>query len=219
MSQLRVNCFTVSVDGYGAGPEQSLERPMGVGGEHLHGWCFAARSFRRQVLGLDDGGTGVDDAYLAAGFENIGAWILGRNMFGPLRGPWGDSRWTGWWGDEPPYRTPVFVLSHHARPSIEMAGGTVFHFVTGGIHEALERAREAARDRDVRLGGGVATLRQYLQAGLVDTLHLAVSPALLGRGESLFEGLDLPQLGYRCLRQQAGENAVHLQIGREPRPA
>ncbi|HTD65854.1 MAG TPA: dihydrofolate reductase family protein, partial [Candidatus Limnocylindria bacterium] len=175
MSKLRVHCFSVSIDGFGAGPDQSLDNPLGVGGESLHEWFFPTRAFQT-MQGNKDGTTGVDNDFAERGFDRIGAWILGRNMFSPMRGPWPDDQWKGWWGDDPPYHTPVFVLTHHARPSIEMAGGTTFHFVTDGIHTALQRAREAAGGLDVRLGGGAATIRQYLQAGLVDEMHLAVSP-------------------------------------------
>lgn len=213
MTRLRVHCYSVSLDGYGAGPAQSLEQPLGVGGMALHDWAFATRTFRR-MFGQDGGSTGVDDDFAVRGFEGIGAWILGRNMFGPIRGPWPDDTWQGWWGDEPPYHVPVFVLTHHARPSIEMKGGTVFHFVTDGMEAALARARQAAGGRDVRLGGGAATIRQYLQAGLVDELHVAIAPVLLGAGESLLAGLDLPALGYRCVEHVPTPNATHVVIGR-----
>ena len=212
MGKLRVHCFSLSLDGYGAGPGQSLEQPLGQGGMALHEWAFATRSF--QALhgpGGDNGGSvGSDDSYVRRGFAGIGAWILGRNMFGPQRGPWGDTQWNGWWGDNPPYHTPVFVLSHHARADVAMQGGTRFHFVTEGIHAALQRAREAAGDLDVRLGGGVATLRQYLQAGLVDEMHLAIAPHLLGQGEALFPGLDLPALGYRRSDYLAQPHVTHV---------
>jgi dihydrofolate reductase len=198
MTRVRVQSFSVSLDGYGAGPRQDLDHPLGVGGESLHRWVFPTRTFQRNVMGRDGGATGIDDDFAVRGFEGIGAWILGRNMFGPIRGPWPDEAWRGWWGDEPPYHVPVFVLTHHARPSFAMQGDTTFHFVTGGIHEALERARAAAGPQDVRIGGGPHTIRQYLRAGLIDELHLAIAPVLLGRGEPLFEGLDLPSLGYRC---------------------
>jgi dihydrofolate reductase len=197
MSKLRVHCFSVSIDGYGAGPSQDRANPLGVGGLALHEWFFATRTFRR-MHGQEGGTTGVDEDFAARGFENIGAWILGRNMFGPVRGPWPDEQWKGWWGDSPPYHTPVFVLTNHPRASITMEGGTTFHFVTDGIHAALERAQEAAGYQDIRLGGGVATLRQYLRAKLVDEMHLALAPVLLGSGESLLSGLDLPKLGYQC---------------------
>ena len=213
MSKLRVSSFSVSLDGYGAGPDQSLENPLGVGGMALHQWAFATRTFR-QMFGQDGGSTGIDDQFAARGFDNVGAWILGRNMFGPIRGPWPDDAWKGWWGDSPPYHCPVFVLTHHARASITMQGGTVFHFVTGGIQAALARAREAAAGRDVRIGGGVATIRQYVLAGLVDEMHLAMSPVLLGRGEHLFAGLDLAKLGYQSSRHMATENAMHVVLTR-----
>ena len=213
MTRLRIASFSVSLDGFGAGVEQSLQQPMGVGGMALHGWAFGTRTFR-QMFGQPGGSTGVDDEFAARGFENIGAWILGRNMFGPVRGPWPDESWQGWWGEEPPYHVPTFVLTHHARAPLAMKGGTVFHFVTGGIREALERAREAARGQDIRIGGGAATVRQYLQAALIDELHLAISPVLLGRGERLFEGVDLRALGYRCTRHAASEQATHLVLER-----
>lgn len=213
MSKLRVACFAVSADGYAAGANQSLQDPLGQGGERLHDWAFATRRFR-QMIGTDGGSTGIDNRYLEAGFENVGAWILGRHMFGWQRGPWPDDGWKGWWGEEPPYRVPVFVLTHHARPSLAMAGGTVFHFVTEGIEAALQQAREAAAGRDVRIGGGAATVRQYLQARLIDELHIAQAPVLLGRGEPLFAGLDLPALGYRVAGHEAGEGALHLRLAR-----
>jgi dihydrofolate reductase len=209
MSKLKVLAFSVAIDGFGAGPRQSLENPLGEGGRNLHQWAFPTRTFQR-MFGAADGSTGVDDEFAAASFENIGAWILGRNMFSPLRGPWLDDDWKGWWGDTPPYHVPVFVLTHHARAPLEMKGGTVFHFVTGGIHEALERARAAAQGRDVRVGGGPATVRQYLQAGLVDEMHLALAPTLLGSGESLLAGIDLLQQGFRCTRHATSENAMHV---------
>ena len=209
MTKLRVHCFGVSLDGYGAGPRQDLEHPLGVGGPALMQWFFPTRLWRR-MQGQDGGETGVDNELAEQGFAGIGAWILGRNMFGPVRGPWPDKSWQGWWGEEPPYHTPVFVLTHHPRPSLRMAGGTEFHFVTDGIESALRQARAAAGDLDVRLGGGVATVREYLRAGLIDELHLALSPVLLGSGEHLLGGLDLPALGYACERQQMGERACHV---------
>jgi dihydrofolate reductase len=214
MPKLRVHAFSVSLDGYGAGPDQDLDNPMGVGGMALHQWAFGTRTLRR-LFAQEGGGTGVDDGFAARGFENLGAWILGRNMFGPVRGPWPDESWRGWWGEEPVYRCPVFVLTHHARPPLEMDGGTVFHFVTGGIGEALDLARAAAGGKDVRLGGGAATIRQYLSAGLVDEMHLAISPVLLGRGEALLAGLDLPALGYGVSAHVAGEAATHAVIARK----
>lgn len=209
MSNLRVHCFAVSVDGFGAGPDQSLKNPLGIGGLDLHRWFFPTRTFQR-MLGKEDGKTGVDNDFAERGLKNIGAWILGRNMFAPFRGAWPDDQWKGWWGDEPPYHTPVFILTHHPRPSIEMAGGTTFHFVTEGADVALRRAREAAKGRDVRIGGGPATIRQYLQAGLVDEMHLAISPVLLGRGENLLAGIDLLKLGYECVEQVASPAAFHV---------
>jgi len=211
MTKLRVDCFSVSIDGYGAGPNQALEHPMGVGGMPLHEWVFPTSTFQA-MMGKQGGTTGVDEDFAVRGMADIGAWILGRNMFGPIRGPWTDDEWKGWWGDNPPYHVPVFVLTHHARPPIEMQGGTIFHFVTDGIHAALERARQAAGTRDVRVGGGPATVRQYLQAGLIDRMHLAISPVLLGTGENLLAGLDLVQLGYRCTERASSEAATHVVI-------
>ena len=207
MSRLVVHSFSVSVDGFGAGPDQDLEHPLGVGGEQLFDWFFHTRTWRREQ-GRPGGETGADDKTAARGFDHIGAWILGRNMFGPVRGPWPDEQWRGWWGDEPPYHVPTFVLTHHARPTLAMAGGTEFRFVTGGIEEALEQARAAAGEKDVRLGGGVATIRQYLGAGLVDELRLTISPVVLGRGEHLLRGIDLPALGYTCAEHAPGERAA-----------
>jgi dihydrofolate reductase len=209
MPKLRVQSFSISIDGYGAGPNQDVQNPLGVGGRALHEWAFATRTFRR-MFGQEGGATGVDDDFAARGFADIGAWILGRNMFGPVRGPWPDDSWQGWWGDEPPYHCHVFMLTHHARPSVAMKGGTTFHFVTDGIRAALERALQAAKGKDVRLGGGVATIRQYLTEGLVDELHLAVSPVLLGSGEHLLAGLDLPKLGYRLAEHVPTAKATHV---------
>lgn len=214
MAGVRVASFTLSIDGYAAGPGQSLAQPMGSGAEDLHRWLLGTRTFQRMLFGKEGGTTGLDDAFAARGFEGVGAWILGRNMFGPVRGPWPDLAWQGWWGDNPPYHVPVFVLTHHARPSLEMAGGTVFHFVTGGVQEALARAREAAGPRDVRIGGGASTVRQFLSAGLVDEMHLAISPVLLGAGERLFDGLDLRALGYACAEFKPSENATHVVLRR-----
>jgi dihydrofolate reductase len=214
MTRVRVASFAVSIDGYGAGPRQDAEHPLGVGGEDLHRWAFATRTFQRVVFRTDGGATGLDDDFLARGFENVGAWILGRNMFGPIRGEWPDANWRGWWGDEPPYHVPVFVLTHHVRPSLAMKGGTTFHFVTGGIHEALDRAREAAEGTDVRIGGGAHTIRQYLREGLIDEMHVAIAPVLLGGGEPLFEGLDLPSLGYRCEEFAPSGQAGHVVVRR-----
>jgi dihydrofolate reductase len=209
MTRVRVESFSISLDGYGAGPDQSLDNPLGIGGPDLHQWLFPTRTLQRALF-EKDGTTGVDDDFAARGFQNVGAWILGRNMFAPTRGPWTDMSWKGWWGDSPPYHVPVFVLTHHARPPIEMQGGTTFHFVTEGIHEALDRARKAAAGRDVRIGGGANTIRQYLRERLIDELHIAISPVLLGRGEPLFEGIDLRALGYECVQSVASEKAAHI---------
>lgn len=215
MPKLRVSSFAISLDGYGAGPGQSRENPLGVGGVALHEWAFATRTFR-EMFGQDGGATGVDDDFAARGFAGIGAWIMGRNMFGPIRGDWPDDSWKGWWGENPPYHCPVFVLTSHPRAPIAMEGGTIFHFVTDGIHAALKRATEAANGRDVRLGGGVATIRQYLQAGLIDEMHFAVAPILLGTGESFLSGLDLVKLGYRVSDHVPTANATHIVVTKEP---
>jgi len=213
MSRLRVNCFSISLDGYGAGPRQDRDNPLGVGGEDLHEWMVRTRTFQ-QAFGDGRGATGIDDDFTARGMDRLGAWILGRNMFGPVRGPWPDETWKGWWGNNPPYHVPVFVLTHHARAPVTMEGGTTFHFVTAGILAALERATEAAGSRDIRLGGGASTIRQYLVAGLVDELHLAIAPVLLGSGEHLLQGIDLPALGYRCVEHAASPGATHVVLGR-----
>ena len=213
MSRVCVRSFALSIDGYGAGPGQDLHNPLGVRGTELMEWFFQTRAWR-SMHGQEGGETGVDDTLAAQGFEGIGAWIIGRNMFGPVRGPWPDESWQGWWGDEPPYHTPVFVLTHHPRPTLSMAGGTEFHFVTAGIHAALEQARAAAGGRDVRVGGGVSTIRQYLQAGLIDELHLALRPVLLGEGEHLLHDIDLRALGYECTKSISGERATHLLLRR-----
>jgi dihydrofolate reductase len=209
MSKLRVQSFALSLDGYGAGPRQDLENPLGVGGPELMEWFFPTRLWQ-SMYGDGGGETGVDNTLAEEGFKHVGAWILGRNMFGPVRGPWPDESWRGWWGEEPPYHVPVFVLTHHPRPPLTMAGGTTFHFVTEGVHAALAQAKDAAGGLDVRLGGGVATVRQYLQERLIDELHLAVRPVLLGSGESLFQDLDLRALGYECHRHMQGERALHV---------
>ncbi|PIF74487.1 RibD domain-containing protein [Variovorax sp. 54] len=215
MTRLLVRSFSVSLDGFAAGPDQSLAHPLGVRGPELMDWFFPTRVWQQmQGTGEANGETGIDNEIAEQGFVDIGAWILGRNMFGPVRGPWPDDSWKGWWGDEPPYHVPVFVLTHHARPPLTMQGGTTFHFVTGGIQDALAQAKAAAGARDVRVGGGAATVRAYLKAGLIDELHLAVRPMLLGKGEALFAGLDLPALGYRCERQVAGERATHMFLRR-----
>ena len=209
MSRVIVSSFGISIDGFSAGPDQSLDNPLGVGGPGLMAWAFTTRTFQTMHGGVG-GEAGVDDDFAARGFANVGAWICGRNMFGPIRDAWPDDEWKGWWGPNPPYHVPVFVLTHHSRDSIAMEGGTVFHFVTDGIHAALARAREAAQGRDVRLGGGVATVRQYLLAGLVDELHLAQSPALLGGGEALFTGIDLRALGFECSERVVSPHATHV---------
>ena len=214
MSKVRVNCFAVSLDGYGAGPEQSLKEPLGKNGEALHDWFVATKSFRT-VYGDADGTTGVNDEFAGRAMENLGAWILGRNMFGPVRGEWPDESWRGWWGPSPPYHVPVFVLTHYPRKSLEMEGGTSFHFVTGGIEEALRLAKQAAGSRDVRIGGGVETIRQYLGKGLIDEMHLGISPMLLGGGEHLLQGLDLPALGYRVAEHVPSEDATHVVFRRD----
>ncbi len=206
--RLRVQSFALSLDGYGAGPNQGLEHPLGVGGPELMEWFFPTRLWRK-MQGLGDGETGVDNEIAEQGFAGIGAWILGRNMFGPVRGPWPDDSWKGWWGDDPPYHTPVFVLTHHPRTPLRMTGGTEFRFVTEGIHVALAQATAAAGGRDVRIGGGVSTVRQYLRAGLIDELHLAIRPVLLGSGEHLLHDIDMKALGYECAQYVAGERATH----------
>ena len=213
MSKVRVTCFAVSLDGFGAGPNQGLKNPLGEGGLDLHRWFFPTRTFQR-MHGNGDGKTGVDDDFAARGIEGIGAWILGRNMFAPGRGAW-DENWKGWWGENPPYHCPVFVLTHYPHASIQMEGGTTFHFVTEGIHAALERAKEGAPGKDVRIGGGPATIRQYLQAGLIDEMHLAISPVLLGSGETLLGGLDLLQLGFKCVEHKTSDAAMHVILRRD----
>ena len=213
MPRLSVRSFGISLDGFGAGPGQDLENPIGIGGLALFDWMFATRTFRR-LHGNEDGTTGIDDDFAERGFRGVGAWILGRNMFGPVRGPWPDESWKGWWGPNPPYHTPVFVLTHHAREPISMEGGTTFYFVTDGIHAAAEQATSAANGKDVRIGGGVATIRQFLRAGLVDDLHLAISPVLLGSGEHLFADIDMLQLGFRVPGHTAAEKATHVVLTR-----
>lgn len=219
MASLRVHCLGVSLDGFAAGPNQSLTDPMGVGGMALHSWVFPTQTFKRMhaEMGFDDGKpatTGIDDDFAARGFENLGAWIIGRNMFGPVRGPWPDDSWRGWWGETPPYHTPVFILTHHRRDPLAMKGGTTFHFVTGGIREAYDRAMEAAMGKDVRLGGGAATIREYLNARLVDEMHLAIGPVLIGAGESLLSGLNLPALGYAIAEYTNSLNVTHVVLRR-----
>jgi dihydrofolate reductase len=213
MTRVRVNMFSVSLDGYGAGPDQSTEEPLGVGGESLHEWAVGTRSFQK-LYGNEGGSTGVNDEFVVRAMENLGAWILGRNMFGPIRGDWPDDSWKGWWGSNPPYHVPVFVLTNHPRASFEMEGGTTFHFVTGGIQAALERAIAAANGKDVRIGGGAATIRQFLQARLIDEMHLAIVPTLLGRGESLLGGLDLGKLGYAVTERRTSDETLHVIISK-----
>jgi dihydrofolate reductase len=210
MSRVVVKSFAMSLDGFGAGPRQDMQNPLGMRGFELMQWYFPTKSFRDMHGDKAGGETGTDNRMAETGFDNIGAWVLGRNMFGPVRGPWPDDEWKGWWGEEPPYHVPAFVLTHHARKPLVMKGGTTFHFVTDGIHSALDQARTAAKGRDVRIGGGVSTVRQYLEAGLVDEMHLAVSPVLLGSGENLMSGLDLWSLGYECAEAIAGERATHM---------
>lgn len=213
MSIVRVNCFGISLDGFAAGPDQDLEHPLGHGGEVLHEWQFQSRHFR-EMLGMDGGETGIDDDFVVRGADKVGAWIIGRNMFGPVRGPWPDESWRGWWGEKPPFECPVFVLTHHPRESLVMANGTTFHFVTEGIEAALAQARDAAQGADIRLGGGVSTLRQYLSTGLVDFMHLALCPVFLGSGENVFAGLNLPALGYRVRESVKTDKVIHLLIDR-----
>lgn len=213
MGKVRVAAFSVSLDGFGAGPDQSEAHPLGVGAEGLHRWILGTRTFKA-MTGEEGGTIGADERFTQRSFENVGAWIMGRNMFGPVRGPWPDETWRGWWGEEPPYRVPVFVLTHHARAPLVMAGGTTFHFVTGGLDEAMQRAREAADGRDVRIGGGVQTVRAYLQRGMIDEMHLVTSPVLLGRGEALFAGIDLVAAGFRCVESVGTPEALHTVMER-----
>ena len=211
MSKVRVSSFSISIDGFGAGARQDLQNPLGVRGPEMCSWFFQTDVWKK-MQGESGGGQGVDNQMAERAFENVGAWILGRNMFGPVRGPWPDESWKGWWGDEPPYHVPVFVLTHHVRKPLAMQGGTTFYFVTDGAESALKRAREAAAGKDVRIGGGVSTIRQYLLAGQIDEMHLAMSPVLMGEGEHLFAGINLQQLGFRVAQSVAGENATHILI-------
>jgi len=215
MSRLRVESFTISLDGFGAGPDQDLNHPLGVGGASLHAWALATRTFQKTLFGNDGGEDGIDEDHAARGFRNIGAWILGRNMFGPFRGPWPDESWRGWWGEHPVYHVPVFVLTNYSRPPLIMEGGTTFHFVTEGPVVALERARDAAIGKDVRLGGGVNVIQQYLRQRLIDEMHVAISPVLLGAGEKLFEGINLPALQYACTKHEATPSATHIVLSRQ----
>jgi dihydrofolate reductase len=211
MSKVRVAAFSISLDGFGAGPHQDLNNPLGVRGLELHAWLIKTEMFKK-MQGQPGGTRGIDDDFAVRSFENVGAWILGRNMFGPVRGPWIDDSWKGWWGADPPYHVPVFVLTHHARSPLTMEGGTTFHFITDGLESALKRAKEAARDKDVRIGGGVSVIRQYMTAGQIDEIHLAVTPTLMGEGEHLFSGMNLPQLGFVPVMRVPGENATHVLI-------
>ena len=214
MAKVRVESFTISLDGFGAGPDQTLENPMGAGGSGLHKWAFTTKTFRTMVFGQDGGSTGIDESFAQRGFRNIGALVMGRNMFGPVRGDWPDMTWRGWWGENPPYHVPVYVLTHYPREPLVMDGGNVFHFITGGAAEAMRLAKAAAGDKDVRVGGGTQTIREYLAAGAIDEMHLVVSPVLLGRGEHLMAGLDLPALGYQIGEAVRGEETTHYVITR-----
>ena len=215
MSKLRVESFTISLDGFGAGPDQDLNNPLGVGGTTLHGWALPTRTFQKHLFGVDGGEGGTDEDFAARGFHNIGAWIMGRNMFGPIRESWPDESWRGWWGDNPVYHVPVFVLTNYARPPLVMEGGTTFYFVTEGALVALERAREAAKGKDVRVGGGVNVIQQYLRQSLIDEMHFAISPVLLGAGERLFDGVNLTALGYTCTKHEASSRATHVILSRQ----
>lgn len=214
MGRVQVKNFSISLDGYGAGPDQSIDNPLGVGGEDMHDWVVATRSWR-EMHRKEGGSEGIDDDFAKRGSGNIGAWIMGRNMFGPIRGPWPNGDWKGWWGDNPPYHVPVYVLTHHERPPLEMDGGTTFYFVTGGIHDALAKARKAAKGKDIQIGGGADTIQQYLREGLIDDLHIAITPTILGGGERLFDGVDLRRSGYECVQFKASEKATHIILQRK----
>ena len=214
MSSVKVSNFTISLDGFGAGSDQSMKEPLGIGGEELHTWMFPTKRFRA-MGGKNDGTQGIDNGFVEKAFENVGAWIMGRNMFGPVRGPWPDDHWNGWWGEDPPYHVPVFVLTHYERKPVTMKGGTTFHFANNGIEATLEEAKRAANGKDIRIGGGVSTIRQFLQGGYIDELHLAISPLFLGSGEHLFSGIDMVSLGYNKIQRTEGELATHLVIGKE----
>jgi dihydrofolate reductase len=214
MSKIKVRCFSISLDGYGAGPSQSLENPLGLGGTEVHTWMFPTKTFGK-MIGRNDGTEGTDNDLVEKSFENVGAWIMGRNMFGPIRGNWTDDEWKGWWGEEPPYHVPVFVLTHHERKPVKMKGGTVFHFVTDGIESAIKKAKDAAAGKDIRVGGGVSTIRQFLQAGYIDEIHFALSPIFLGSGENLFSGIDVPSLGFNKIQTINGEGATHFILTRD----
>ena len=211
MSKVKVAAYSISIDGYGAGADQSLENPLGKRGEELHNWIFPTRMFQT-MYGKEAGQEGIDNDFATRSFENLGAWIMGRNMFGPVRGAWPNNEWKGWWGENPPYHVPVFVLTNHAREPLVMKGETVFHFITDGIESALEKAKAAANGKDIRIGGGASTIRQYLQAGHIDEMHLAVSPVMLGSGENFFAGIDLPKLGFTDVQTTYGTGAVHVML-------
>jgi dihydrofolate reductase len=209
MSKVKVAAFSVSLDGYGAGPDQTREEPLGKRGEELHEWIFPTKMFQK-IYGKGEGTEGTDNDFAEKSFENLGAWIMGRNMFGPIRGSWPNDDWKGWWGENPPYHVPIFVLTNHARESVTMMGGTTFHFVTDGIASALDKARKAANGKDIRIGGGVSTIRQFLEADYIDEMHLAVAPVFLGCGENLFAGVDLPKLGFTETQTFYGKGAAHV---------
>lgn len=215
MSKIKVSAFSVSLDGFGAGPNQSIDNPLGIKGENLHEWFFPTKIFQKKVMGKDGGTEGTDNDFGKKSFENIGAWIMGRNMFGPIRGDWPDDEWKGWWGEEPPYHVPVFVLTHHKREPLKMKGGTIFYFVTEGIEAALEKARETAKGKDIRIGGGVSTIRQFLQADFIDEMHLVFSPVFLGTGEHLFSGIDISKMGFNQIQSVEGEKATHILLAKE----
>jgi dihydrofolate reductase len=214
MGKVHVSAFSITLDGFSAGPDQSLENPLGVGGPEMMEWMFPTKMFA-EMQGKDGGETGVDNDFAMKSMTGNGAWILGRNMFGPVRGPWPDDEWKGWWGEEPPYHVPTFVLTHYRRDPVEMKGGTTFYFVTDGARSALEQAKAAAGDKDIRIGGGAETVRQYLQERLIDEMHLAMRPIFLGKGETIFEGLNLRELGYKVEETVPGERATHLIVRKQ----
>lgn len=214
MSKVKVSAFSISLDGFGAGPGQSKELPLGINGTSLHNWMFSTRMFEK-MMGKDGGTVGIDNDFAERSMENVGAWIMGRNMFGPIRGSWPNEEWRGWWGEIPPYHVPVYVLSHHARQPIKMQGETTFHFITEGIEAALKEARLVADGKDIRIGGGTETIRQFLQAGYIDELHIAISPVFLGSGEHLFSGIDMNRLGFQKIQRVEGENATHILLTKE----
>lgn len=214
MSKVKIVNFSVSLDGFGAGPDQNIDNPLGVRGQELHTWMYRTKTFQK-IIGKDGGAEGTDDDFVKNAFENVGAWIMGRNMFGPVRGQWKDNNWKGWWGEEPPYHVPVFVLTHYARNPVKMKGETVFYFVTNGIESALEEAEKVSGGKDIRVGGGVATIHQFLQAGYIDELQLAVSPVFLGSGENLFSGIDMYALGFNKIQRTEGEEATHIILTKE----